>query len=85
MSKTAIVWRQSAYETGRCSHCGKRVVGPDGIQPSIRRTRQLFRRGRDGVMRDCIVCDCGNVVAVIKTYEGKGDPGERCGRWKGTL
>ncbi len=85
MQKFAIVWRESAYKTGRCCSCGRKVMGADGIDPIRKRTQILLRTGYDGMMRECVVCDCGNVVAIIKQYEGTGKPGERRGRWLGDL
>ena len=60
-------------------------MGADGIDPIRKRTQILLRPGYDGMMRECVVCDCGNVVAIIKQYEGAGKPGERRGHWLGDL
>ena len=70
----AIVWRESAYRTGKCCKCCRTVL-KDGTVPT-------------GVYEfaSALLCSgCGNFVAILKPYEGELPPGSRGGRWEGGL
>lgn len=71
---TAVVWRKSAYESGKCPECGQQVMADDFSPTNVR--EQLSAR------KIWLMCDfCGTPVAYEEPYHGEGKPGERKGKW----
>lgn len=78
--KTAVIWRKSVYDSGRCPQCGARLIGK-GNQPV-----NVFEEPLPLVGKTYFVCKgCGLPVAFTEPYDGPEQSGTRGGRWKGEI
>lgn len=77
-NKTAIIWRKSVYDSGRCPQCGTRLIGSGNIPQNV------YEEPMPQVGRSYFICKkCRLPVAFTAPYDGPGKPGQKAGRWKG--
>ena len=69
---TAIVWRKSIYDSGKCPSCGAQMMNGSGDPMGVTSVNGY------------VYCDkCNLLVAVLKPYHGDAKPGDKCGKWEG--
>lgn len=76
--KTAIIWRKSVYDSGRCPNCNTKLFGNNNKPINIM-SDPIFGAGK-------LLCKtCGLWVAQLQEYDGPEEPGEKAGEWEGKL